>query len=93
MEIKHVFFAVFLLLHLFFGIRFQRRILASILIDRRQKIINSILIWILPFFWYNILRLFINEENPTVTKLEREAMRKQKNLMDFTRAGMEFFDT
>ena len=91
MEIKHVFFAVFLLLHLFFGIRFQRRILASILIDRRQKIINSILIWILPFFWYNILRLFINEENPTVTKLEREAMRKQKKSDAFYESGNGIF--
>ena len=91
MEIKHVFFAVFLLLHLFFGIRFQRRILASILIDRRQKIINSILIWILPLFWYNILRLFINEENPTVTKLEREAMRKQKKSDGFYESGNGIF--
>ncbi len=91
MEIKQILFTVFLLLHLFFGIRFQRRILASIFLDRRQKIINSILIWILPFFWYNILRLFINEENPTATKREREAMRKRKKSDGFYESGNGIF--
>lgn len=87
MEIKHLLFAVFLLLHLLFGIRFQRRIFASIFLDRRQKIINSILIWILPFFWYTILRLFINEENPTLIKRDREALRKRKKSDGFYESG------
>ncbi len=37
------------------------------------------------------MRLFINEENPTVTKLEREAMRKQKKSDGFYESGNGIF--
>jgi hypothetical protein len=63
----------FLLIHYYFGNHFQNRILNTAVFTNRQKRIHILLIWILPFFWFWLIKGLIK---PT------EIMTKDKRKID-----------
>ncbi|MFI5219482.1 MAG: hypothetical protein ACHQNT_08320 [Bacteroidia bacterium] len=59
-----IFLALILLVYLYFSIKIQRRILKYHVFTRNQKIIHSILVWLLPFIWGFILTAILKKPLP-----------------------------
>jgi hypothetical protein len=55
----------------------QIKIRQNIVLTKRQKILNSILIWLLPFVWYYLIRDLIDDHPNVMTKKQRDAMLKK----------------
>lgn len=50
----------------------------ALVLSKRQKILNSILIWTIPFVWYYLMKDFIRIDRRTMTKKRRDRLiRKQ----------------
>jgi len=82
---------IVLIVYLFVNIYFIRQISKSKILETRQKVINSVLIWFIPILWYIILKIYINEESPTVTRAYREEQRKNKKQGGFYESGKGFY--
>lgn len=65
------FIILFLTVHISAGYFIQRTILKSELLGAKQKIINSILIWLLPFVWYWIIKDVLKSGKTPTTKYRR----------------------
>lgn len=72
--------------YLYYTIRAQRRIVKSRILPNKTKIVNSILIWIIPFVWFYMMEGFIEHENIIVTKAVRDK-RKKENESPFYDGG------
>ncbi len=83
MKAIHYILIIGLILHIVYGVKYQKQILKSTLLEPKQKLINSILIWSIPFIWYIFLKGFINEDNPTITKKLRKKYRKKDDTGGF----------
>lgn len=63
--------------YLYYTVRAQKRIVKSKILPTKTKIINSILIWIIPFVWFYAMEGFIEHENIVVTKAVRDKRKKE----------------
>jgi hypothetical protein len=68
--------AIFLTGYLIFSLLVEIKILRSNLISPRQKLFNSILIWIIPFLWGIIV---LNLVKPTKPQISTKGNRKLRN--------------
>ena len=50
----------------------QLRILKSKLINNRQKVLNSIFLWIIPFLWGLLVSRIVKTNDKTITKDQRK---------------------
>jgi hypothetical protein len=55
-----IFLSFILIAYLYFSIKTQKKILKYHVFNRQQKIIHSILVWLLPFIWGYVLRAVMN---------------------------------
>lgn len=75
---------IIFILHLYFGLKFQKRIKESKVLGDSQKRINSIMIWIIPFVWFWLIKGMLGTKT-------METMTKSKRKIDksnFTESGI-----
>lgn len=73
-----IFSIIFLFLYLRHTIEAQKVVSNALVLSKRQKILNSILIWTIPFVWYYLMKDFIRIDRRTMTKKRRDRLiRKQ----------------
>ena len=58
-------------IHLYFGIKFERRIKESVMLGQTQKNSSILMIWVLPFFWFWMSKGIL-EPSGTMTKEKRK---------------------
>ena len=76
MLIKIFLFTV-LLTYFYVTIKAQRKINSTIMLTKKQKTINSILIWLIPFIWYFLIKHLIKPDNNIMTKAKRKELIKK----------------
>ena len=74
MKLKYILLIIFSLIHLIFTYRIQKKISSNILLNRKQKLLNSVMIWIFPFVWYNIVKDLIMSDYSIMTKSKRDKL-------------------
>ena len=57
--------------YIYFTYKFQIVILKTNMLNSNQKKINSILIWLIPFLWFWLIKGFI-KPSKTITKKDRD---------------------
>ena len=65
-------------IHLIYTIRIQRKVSASILLNRKQKILNTVMIWLIPYIWYQLIKNLIHPNYEIMTKTKREQLKNKK---------------
>ncbi len=55
------------------------------ILSKKQKLINSILIWIIPFLWFLLIKSLTNFKSEAMTKTKREELNKKSG--GFTESG------
>ncbi len=76
------FIAILLIVHLWLSVSQQRVLLNSKLLDKKQIVINSVLLWLIPFIWLLVLRVILKDEGVSfvMTKEKRsENIEKYQN--------------
>ena len=76
---KYFFFFILFIAHLIYTYRIQQKINSNILLSKKQKKMNSILIWLIPFIWYNIIKDLITVDYGVMTKSKRDKLIKKKS--------------
>ncbi len=77
--VKSITLIILILLYVIFSIWISNKIVKSIFLDKNQKRINLIIIWLVPFLWGFLVKLMIGStDNKTVTKKSRKKS-KSKN--------------
>ena len=71
-----IFIIIVLTGYLFYSLKIQIKIIEDKCFTRTQKIINSILLWIIPFLWGFIIKSIIS------TDVSRKGNLKEKNFDD-----------
>jgi len=72
-----IFLFTVLLIYFYVTIKAQRKINSTILLTKKQKIINSILIWLIPFLWYFLIEHLIKVDSSVMTKKKRAVLIKK----------------
>ena len=67
---------LFIILHVLFTTKIQIRIIKDIILTKKQKIIHSFLIWLIPFLWYILFRKLIFHRLNTMNKNKRDKLIK-----------------
>ncbi len=64
---------IIILVYLYFTFKIQKKIIKTIYLNKNQKILNSIFLWIIPFIWGFLVKYLLNQ-NPlgTITKEQRK---------------------
>ena len=78
MELKNILLVILVLIYLYYTFRIQLKINSNILLSKKQKVLNSILIWIIPFIWYNLVKDLITPDDRIMTKQKRDKLIKKK---------------
>ncbi len=80
--IKNIIYIILIgfILYLFlnYTLNAQQRILKSALLNKSQKVFHSILIWVIPFFWFYLLEDIIVEKHKVMTKKKRDKMNSKR---------------
>ena len=76
--LKYLILSLAFFIYLFFTLKFQKEILRNLILSRRQKIINSIMIWLLPFLWFLFIKALIRVDNKVMIKKERDRLQKRE---------------
>jgi len=74
MEIKYILLLLLIGIYILNTIRAQIDIIKNEALDSKRRIINSILMWIIPFFWYFIINDLIKVDNENMTKEKRDKL-------------------
>lgn len=53
---KYVFLAIVFLPYLFISVKYQIRIIETVIWSRKQKIWNSLLLWLVPYIWAILIK-------------------------------------
>ena len=88
MILKYTFFLIIICAYLWFTSKTQIRINKNLVLTKNQKIINSILIWIIPFIWMNLIKELLNDQMEPMTRDKRKKLLK-KQRGGFTESGMD----
>lgn len=75
----YLFLFIFFIAHLIYTYRVQLKINSNILLSKKQKVLNSILIWLIPFIWYNIIKGLLTVDYGVMTKSKRDKLIKKKS--------------
>ena len=51
--------------------------MSNIVLTKKQKILNSILIWLIPFVWYYLVKDLIANDIEVMTKKRRDQLLKK----------------
>lgn len=62
-----------------FTLHAQIRIMYANVLSANQKLINSLLIWLIPFFWFFVVRVFLKKDFKTITKKDRDQMQRRQD--------------
>jgi hypothetical protein len=76
------FFAILFIIHVWLSASQQKALMNSKLLEKKQKVINSVLLWAVPFIWLIVLRVFLKDEGAfsVMTKEKRgENIEKYQN--------------
>ncbi|MCH2232216.1 MAG: hypothetical protein MK105_17910 [Crocinitomicaceae bacterium] len=79
MTTQHYIFLIFLVIHFFVTLKYQRKVYRSRILEPKGKVIHSILIWLFPFVWWQMIKGYLNEDLPTNTKTLRDKRRKERD--------------
>lgn len=74
MDWKLIGFILLCVFYVAYTINAQIRIIRSAGLAKNKKIINSILIWLIPFIWFFLFKDLILSDNRTITKNERDRL-------------------
>ena len=78
MKAKYIILILLFLLYLIYTINAQRKIISTINLNTKKKIVHSILIWVIPFLWYYLIKDLITIDKGPMTKRKRDKLAKQK---------------
>jgi len=74
MNIIYIFLVLIFIVYLFRTVKAQKKITQNKVLTKTQKVLNSILIWILPFAWYYIIKEMIEDDFVIMTKKKRDEL-------------------
>lgn len=74
--------AIAVFIYLSFTLKFQLIIYNNKVLDKRQKVLNSIMIWIIPFMWFFIIRKLITMDYRIMTKKQRDKLQRKESIID-----------
>lgn len=57
----------------------QRKIILNIDLSPKQKTIHSILIWLIPFLWYYLVKDLMKTDKGPMTRSKRDKLKKDMN--------------
>jgi|GEM_PF-2371349 len=63
--------------YLVYTIYAQYKILKSVGLDNRKKILNSVMIWLVPFIWYFLFKELIFSDQTVMTKKKRDGLHRK----------------
>lgn len=75
---KKILIVTLVCIYLIQGIFFMSKIIKNRIIDVPQKIINSILVFLLPFIWYYTIKNIFDDRFTIMTKKERDYLQKRE---------------
>ncbi|MDO6739441.1 hypothetical protein [Wenyingzhuangia sp. 2_MG-2023] len=78
MEKKEIILYAIIVIYLIFNFFTLRKILKNKVLTSIQKLINSIMIFIIPFIWYFLISELLDDKVETMTKTKRDKLRKKK---------------
>lgn len=73
--------------YLYDNIKAQIAINNSPVLSKKKKVLNSFLVWIIPLFWFYIIKDFLQPDELVITKKIRERRKKDRNESDFYEGG------
>lgn len=79
MKVKYILLIILVLIYFYYTFRLQLKINSNILLSKKQKVLNSILIWIIPYIWYHIVKDLITPDDRIMTKRKRNKLIKKKS--------------
>ena len=79
MELKYILLSILCLVHIIYTYRIQLKVNSSTLLNKKQKVFNSVLIWLIPFFWYYVVKESITIDQSVMTKSKRDQLNKKEN--------------
>lgn len=69
----YIILGIVVLFYLYFTIRVQIKIIKTTYLEKNQKIINSVFVWLVPFIWGVMINsLLKNDYSGTITKEKRK---------------------
>lgn len=72
-DVGYMFWAVVALFYLYFTIKTQIKIVRTIDLNKNQKVLNSIFLWLIPFLWGLLVKTILKDgASGTVTKDKRK---------------------
>lgn len=69
---------VFIVLYIKYTIKAQEIVSNALVLSKKQKLINTILIWLIPFVWFYLIKDFIIIDQRIITKKRREKLNKEE---------------
>jgi len=72
-----VFLLFIFLIYFYVSINSQRKIKSTILLTKKQKLINSILVWLIPFIWFFLIKHLIKSDDSIMTRGKRKVLNKK----------------
>jgi len=84
--LKYILLIILFCTHILYTLRVQKKINSTILLNKRQKKLNSIMIWLIPFIWYQLIKGFIHPNPEIMTKKRRNKL-IEKNGGEFYESG------
>ncbi len=72
-NIGYIVLGIAVLFYLYFTIRIQIKIIKTISLNKNQKFLNSIFLWLIPFLWGIIIKALLKQDfSGTITKEQRK---------------------
>lgn len=83
-DYKYFFLSVLFILYVVTNILITISLQKNILLTTTQKVLNGIVIWIIPFLLYFMIKDLINQKFEVMTKKQRDKLQKYQGRPDFT---------
>jgi len=72
-----------LFIHLGTSSYYQTQIIKGDALSKSQKVLNSILVWIIPVLWFQLIKDLLMHKTVVITKKKREQIRKKSDQAHF----------
>lgn len=76
----YLFISGLLVIYVLFSILVSKKINDSSLIHKNQKTIHTVMVWLIPFAWYFLVKdILFSVNNKTMTKTKRKKLNNKKS--------------
>jgi hypothetical protein len=74
-----VFIVLIITIYLIYSIRLTKLIEESAYLNHKQKRVNTVLLWIIPFIWGYLIKNIIKPSKPEIMTKSKRKINKDKN--------------